>query len=469
MAIVLYWFYLLWFGEPDESPFPDIDQAWNEAMKALESVGIRLPKVPVFLVLGRPASEEAHFFEASGIKLALKPSPADPNAPLHVYAEPQAVYVTCRGASVLGELARILALETTQDPGANPEAGMEEEIDDATMKPVSRHQIIIEQLRAMTGRELTTLKKRVMRRTALGKPLGSDFMSNPAEVARLKARLAHLCRLIGRDRQPWCAANGMLLLIPMAGTDTPGEAQLTAQACQEDLNTIRHEIKVDCPHVTALVDFEELPGALDFIQRQSAKELKSRRGSGFPVATRLSREAIVDQVRLSLNWVCTTYLQDSIYKGAFQTETPTNSDMAGAVAANSRLILLLDEMNDRADAVGSIVRQVIAPESDSLFRYAGFYLAATGAKGKQAFVAGILEKLVREQNAVTWTQAAKAEDGQCRAWANYYFLAAWALFLLWGALFGLGHLQDVPLASVTCVTFSARRILRALNGNRKIH
>ena len=72
-------------------------------------------------------------------------------------------------------------------------------------------------------------------------------MSDPKEVARFRARLAHLCRLIARDRQPYCAANGILLLVPLAGTDTPGEAQLTAQAAHDDLSVARYQMKLDCP------------------------------------------------------------------------------------------------------------------------------------------------------------------------------------------------------------------------------
>ena len=155
------------------------------------------------------------------------------------------------------------------------------------------------------------------------------------------------------------------------------------------------------------------------------------------MATRLSREGILDQLRISLSWACTTYLQDSIYKSAFKTETPNDAEVNEHVAANSRLVLFLDQMNERAEPLSSIILQAIAPENESLYRYAGFYLAATGdSKAKQAFVAGIVEKMIREQNAVTWTQAAKAEDAQCRAWAGYYFITAWVLLIVWLAFAG---------------------------------
>ena len=233
-----------------------------------------------------------------------------------------------------------------------------------------------------------------------------------------------------RDRQPYCAANGILLLVPLAGTDNPSEAQLTAQAAQDDLNVVRQQLKLDCPLVAALVDMEDLPGFVEFMRRQPPKELGNRRGNGFPMSTRLSREELLEEVRTSLSWVCTTYLQDCVYK-VFQGETPTNVDVSPLFPGNSRLVLLLDEMNERAEALNMILQQAIAPNHGPLFRYAGCYLAATGEKGNQAFVAGVFQKLVKEQSAVSWTEAARAEDGQCHMWANYYFMSALVLLVLW--------------------------------------
>src|SRR5262249_54976893 len=158
--------------------------------------------------------------------------------------------------------------------------------------------------------EATTLEKRVMYRASLGKPLGADFVANNKDVALQKARLAHLCRLIVRDRSTHCAANGIMVLIPLASTVTPGEAEVSAQAFKEDLEVARREMKLDCPVLNVVVDMEELPGFSDFVQRQTSKQLKNRRGSGFPMSTRGDRKEILKEIRQSLHWVCSTYVQD---------------------------------------------------------------------------------------------------------------------------------------------------------------
>jgi hypothetical protein len=436
LVVVLYWFYHLWFAEPDDSPFPDIDAAWQEAMQALTQAGIQLPRVPLFLVVGRPTAPEEHLFEASGMKLMVRQAPAHPNAPVHVFASNDAVYVTCRGASVLSKLAEILTLEGESERyGGQDEEG--EQGLDQTLRPGGKEQAVIELLRSsMGGQEITPSRKRALRRAAIMKPIGSDFLSDPKEVARCKARLAHLCRLIVRDRQPFCGANGILLLVPVAATDTTGEAQFAAQAAQEDLNAVRRELKLDCPLVSLLVDMEQLPGFPEFMQRQPPKELGNRRGSGFPMATRLPRDEVLEHVRASLGWVCTTYLQDSVYR-IFQGESPQGEDPATLFPGNARLVLLLDEMNERAASLELIVHNAIAPENEPLFRYSGCYMAATGGRGSQAFVAGVFQKLVKEQSGVSWTDAALAEDAECRTWATYYLILAFALLVSLVVLLGL--------------------------------
>ncbi len=92
-------------------------------------------------------------------------------------------------------------------------------------------------------------------------------------------------------------------------------------------------------------------------------------------------------------------------------------------------------MNERADALSTIIVQAVAPEHHPLFRYTGFYFAATGGQGNQAFVGDTFQKLMKEQSAITWTQAARDEDAQGHVWASYYFIGACILFLSWSLVF----------------------------------
>ena len=296
-----------------------------------------------------------------------------------------------------------------------------------TVGPVDRDAFKAKEIVAATqGRDATILEKRKIYRAERGKPLGSDLLADTAEVGRLKAHLAHLCRLIAAERGSECAANGILLLVPLAGTDTLAEAQLTAQACIEDLLTARTEMKIDCPVVSVLVDLEDLPGFNEFLLLQSSKELASRRGCSFPMATRLSREEVRQQIRASLTWACTTYLQDSVH-AVFRCETDASKDVFPLFPGNARLALLLAEMSERADAVCDIVLPAMMPENQPMLRYSGFYFAGTGPAGNLGFVAGIFQKLVKEQASVTWTQAALDADAECYTLADSYATTTWIL------------------------------------------
>ena len=90
--------------------------AWKEAVEALERAGIHLDHTPLFLVLGGCSSGEEALFQAAAIKAQVKQVPKDPAQPLHVTANTDGIWVTCAGASVLGQ--QLLALEAGADGGS---------------------------------------------------------------------------------------------------------------------------------------------------------------------------------------------------------------------------------------------------------------------------------------------------------------------------------------------------------------
>src|SRR4029077_21086238 len=75
----------------------------------LAEAGLDAREAPLFLVLGRPAGGERALFGAGNVKLQVKQSPRRPDTPLTVSANQDAVYVTCAGASLLGQYATLLA------------------------------------------------------------------------------------------------------------------------------------------------------------------------------------------------------------------------------------------------------------------------------------------------------------------------------------------------------------------------
>ncbi len=58
LAWLGWWLWVLWSAEEAASYYPEIDSAWEEAMRTLAQANIRLTDLPLFLVLGRPEGPE---------------------------------------------------------------------------------------------------------------------------------------------------------------------------------------------------------------------------------------------------------------------------------------------------------------------------------------------------------------------------------------------------------------------------
>src|SRR5205085_749881 len=144
---------------------------------------------------------------AAQLQLAVPQSPADPRAPLHIYATREAIYVTCAGASLLGKHAANVALEGIDEQGGGAEEVDGESPEAKTIRPSGKEKKVIKKLAQILGRQMNVVERRAARRD-LGMPM-PDLLKNSAEVERLRARLAHLGRLIVRDRQPFCPINGL--------------------------------------------------------------------------------------------------------------------------------------------------------------------------------------------------------------------------------------------------------------------
>jgi len=446
VALLLYLLFLIGFKflellvfDQVVSYFPDIDDAWQEATKALAQAGIRLTEMPLFLIVGRPeaAQRNVNLFEAAKLQAVVRPTPQDPRGPLQVWADREAVYVSCAGVSLLGRLAGILALEEMGQAAEGEAEGQDIDVT-KTLIPTKKESQLVEELGDARDGELTTLERRRLRRQ-IRKPLGPDFLADAKEVREISDRLGHLCRLIGRDRQPYCPINGILLLLPLGGTDTPADAQQTAEACRLDLDTLRAVFTMNCPLLALVCDMEVLPGFRECMRLDSARDsnyFRRRVGQRFPLANNLRGDELLAQARASIQWLNNGYLQSLVYK-YFNLESAAGSDAAAMMAANASLFLFLDEMHDRTKRLADIISQFLPSKDQDGWFYGGCYLGATGGRDEQAYVPGLFKRLVEEQNCVAWTPRALANDAKCHAQTRLGYTLLWsAAGLLIVALIG---------------------------------
>src|SRR5262249_52741041 len=108
---------------------------------ALEREGIDVTEVPLFLVLGRPIEGEQGLFQAAQLQLVVNHVPSRTDAPLHVYANRDSVYVSCAGTSLLGRQAAVLAGQAASAVADPAYRGQEMGEDDPLLKSVAMGEV----------------------------------------------------------------------------------------------------------------------------------------------------------------------------------------------------------------------------------------------------------------------------------------------------------------------------------------
>lgn len=477
-----WWIYVILMEPPPASRFPDIDEAWDEALRALDGAGIALAEAPLFLVVGRPAAGLEGLFEASQMPFKVHNVPRRPEAPLHVYAHREGIFVTCPGASALGHQAALFAGDAVlPDGGRVGSVGGQDSYATGAMdaetfggqtndpREIDKWMKIKEILagaRARArreGREGSELTAEEKRELALlednpgggggGGSAGRDrplLGERPAELERYGARLGHLCRLIARDRRPFCPANGILALLPMAATDGDDLAAGVAQCLQEDLAAARDELSVNCPVLTLLCDLEAVPGYAELIARLPKPALSQRMGQRFPFAPEVSPEELPARVESSVRYIGDAFFPNLVSKLWRVEDAPEGE--AATTRDNARLFRFLAEVRDRHRRLARLHARALPREGVSMF--GGCYVAGTkrDPDAGPAFVRGVFQRLAKEQEEVSWTRAALAEDARRVRIAGAGYIAvvvAVVLALVAGGIAASGMLNapgDEPAA-----------------------
>jgi hypothetical protein len=451
MAWLGWWLWKLLGPEDTASDFPDIDEAWAEAVQALNESGIELTDAPLFLVLGKPAGGEEPLLNAAQLSLTVKQAPKRPNAPLHVYANRDGIYVTCAGASVLGRQAAVLNGEVEDGTASGGGDGAPEDDPFKTLRPKGRLkevQNILSKAREegrspdqLTDAERAEIQALIMEEEAeqgqRGRRPQTSFLKNAAEVERLSARLRHLCRLIVRDRRPYCPLNGILLLVPFAAADRDEDASHTASAIHSDLTSARDVLQVHCPVFAMVCDLELAAGFREFLERFPADQRQRRLGQRFPLMPDLEPEKVPEMVDGGMEWVCQSMIPNWVYK-LFRVEG-TGQDVRAVMQGNARLFRFLGEMRERQKRFGRVFQRGIVNDGDGLTLFGGCYVAGTGKDSarEQAFVAGVFRRLLENQNYVSWTDAALREESDNQRWTYYGYTGLVVALLV---LIGLGTL-----------------------------
>jgi hypothetical protein len=432
--------------EEEVSEFPDIDEAWDEALTALHRAGIDVTDPPLFLVLGRSPQNEGPLFDATHFPLLVKQAPPRLNAPLHIYASQDCIFVTCPDASLLGRHAAILAGEVEGSTPGSPFAVDGGFDPNKTLIPQG-HALDVQAVLARAreqGRDPQHLTEEENQeiKTILAAAAAEEaqrhgksrqsILKNAAEVEQLTARLRHLCRLIVRDRRPYCPVNGIMVIAPAAATDTDDDANQTGTLVQKDLNAARDVLQVYCPILMLVGDLEMVPGFAEFIQRFPEAQRQRRVGQRFPYLPDLEPaelEKKLDDVGL---WIGHALVPSWVYR-LFRVERPGSDTLQNAVQGNVQLYRFLSQMRGRQKRLSRILARGLGGDGSAPPMFGGCYIGGTGRNPKdQAFVEGVFQRLLQDQSFVAWTQAAMAAEKNFYHWTRigYVSLAVFVGLLL---------------------------------------
>jgi ImcF (intracellular multiplication and macrophage-killing)-related protein len=424
LSWVLYWIWLQLGPDAEVDEFPDITSAWADGIARLASKGIKSADLPLFLILGSNRAGAEFLFKSGQVPIdVFGPVTGDP--PVRVWASRDAIYVTAPGASALGTYADLLQrspFELSMGGGgdaAKKTVGLgDDDSLDATVQEINA-------LRALARtRELSPEEKVRMRElatTAQSKPQRVKPALS-ADVARLSAdRLRYLCKLISRDRRPFCPINGLLLLVPWEMTENDESVKSAALALRHDMLTSRAGLQLCARTIVLVCDLEEVRGFEQFRAGFNAEQIAARIGQRFPL--------VPDQPEAEQNVVYDTgaiWLGEKLLPGrVYQALQLDATDPRTLIARN--LFQLYRQAYERMPRLGRMLRMGM-PQSgygpdglDGPPLFAGCYLAGTGREpNQQAFAAGVFERLadLQEQGIVAWTPSALSEDKSYKRSAN---------------------------------------------------
>jgi hypothetical protein len=416
-----WWFFKL-LTDPRDGRYPDIDAAWSAGLKALNAAGIDPSEVPLFVVVGKPRSGTADFFAATNLPFAVRAEPRTPGAPVQIYATREAVYVACEGASVLARLTDAFA---DQRPVVSaPVASGHVDLLDSPDRPLDV--IAGEPGPPSVSNETTTVGKHDLE-DWLPRPGTGEIPSVPRdESERLASRLKYLCRLIAERRSPYCPANGLVWLLPIAATETDSAADQASIAVRADHLAVEAGLQVYCPAVAVVCDAQELPGFRDLLRGLPEPLARERLlGRSFPLVPGVLATERPAVLFAGIDWVARSLVPGVVYQ-RFGSETEGNGERWSAT--NARLWALTDELYSRRGAITRLVGQGIADGLDRPPMLAGTYLVGTGPDEQdRAFATGVVQQLLALQNNVGWTAAATAEEADYVRMAVVGYAAAIAL------------------------------------------
>jgi type VI protein secretion system component VasK len=225
--------------------------------------------------------------------------------------------------------------------------------------------------------------------------------------------------------------NGVAVLIPYGAAENDRLANQVAALAQRDLETVQQTLRVRCPLVTIVCDLQEAPGCREMIQMFPEEQRHRRLGVRFPLMCNDPSANVTQMIDKGVRWICRDLLPPLVYRLMRGTNT-SGQTPRNLSPTNVKLYRFLDDIRQREQRLGRMMRQIFTAGNEKYWLPAGCYLVANGADvaREQGFAAGVLPQLYQMQNLLAWTPEALSNDQGRRYWV-------WAGYTALGICVGL--------------------------------
>jgi len=453
LLVVLGWYVCRSLLASDQSsPHQDLDDAWQQAVSVLDKAGIEVANTPLYLLVGRPHGDTHDLIRAGGVPLITPPTPSrDRSPPVQVFANRDAVYVSCCETSLLGRQAGLLATAPELDAEANkassgerPERVLSEgdvDVEDlpweadggggvATATTTRKEKSHTQQGLALVEEGVAQLVSEFEPENAFPEqvpaaaldPLTQDLecalLRDSVEMEAIRDRLGHLCNLIAEQRHPHVPLHGILIASPAAATDSEVVASHVGELIRLDLETIQSVMQVDCPHVLLVCDLERTPGADALLERFPQEQKQRRLGVRLPDTLADDFAHIGKTIDDAVDWLDESLLTPLSYRLIRAPQDGENED--DVVRGNLGIYRFVYRMRQRSRRLTVLLRRMTAGDGHHFRLPAGCYLVASGEDSSRdhGFAEAVFSQLPQLTSTLRWTDEALSADRRRRLLAR---------------------------------------------------
>ncbi len=423
LAWMAWWLWHVATSPNEQSPFPELDAAWQEGLKALEQAKIDVLQTPVYLLVGSSADRMAGLTQATGWSWEVPQTPKRASAPLRLCATRDAIFIDLANVSASGAYVTRLLAEPPQEVVSVPLAVAASAEDAVNATEVGSHAAVATSTAtrrtAQRGLELIEQSLALLETEKTSQAEVATHLDgvrvDEDELLAAQERLAHFCRLLADERAPFCPVNGVLTLIAWEATGTQATSNRTAVLLDRDLQTINHELRVAAPRLAIVTDIDNADGGADLIARIPPDQRQRRFGVRFPRVAKSDRASWPRLAEEGVVWLTRELLPALVYRVLrLGVGDQVEQDVW---KGNAHIFSFLNAVREREARLVRLLQRGILPSLESA-PLGGLFFSANSADDdqQQAFLAGVMPQLLEMQNEVSWSSAALASDARARRW-----------------------------------------------------